>query len=174
MRPYLTGQAGAITAGYHRSNVNLGDWFRITFTGKIGEICQALHRNPPDDSVCQNPTDTVFGKKVKLSDYAYTAAKVGGAWAYYHAAGSSKGKVGKRMPSAEVPFPLAEEHNLNLSPAKALGPGDMLPVLKLRDGQSEDGGFDPLEARTEHLEDLQKGDLDDDELTEEDLEMIRP
>jgi hypothetical protein len=55
----------------------------------------------------------VFGKKVNLNDLVWTMGKVGGSLAYYHAAGSSKGKIGKRMDSIEIRFLHSEEGNLN-------------------------------------------------------------
>ncbi|GFF70574.1 hypothetical protein IFM47457_02670, partial [Aspergillus lentulus] len=88
-------QSGAITAGFRQSDINFGEWFRISFTGNLGEICRALHQEPPDNSICKKPTVTVFGKRVNLNDFVWTMAKVGGSLAHYHAAGSSKGKIGK-------------------------------------------------------------------------------
>ncbi|EAW16432.1 uncharacterized protein NFIA_057820 [Aspergillus fischeri NRRL 181] len=113
-------QAGAITAGFRRSDITLGEWFRITFSGNLGEICRALHQEPPDDSICKKPTVTVFGKKVNLNDWVWTMAKVGGSLAYYHAAGSSKGKIGKRMDSIEMRFLHSKEGNLNEGRAETL------------------------------------------------------
>ncbi|KAF4219342.1 hypothetical protein CNMCM8980_003073 [Aspergillus fumigatiaffinis] len=137
-------QAGTITAGFRRSDITFGEWFRITFTGNLGEICRALHQEPPNDSICKKPTVTVFGNKVNLNDWVWMMGKVGGSLAYYHAAGSSKGKIGKH-------------------------------------GNPEDGKFDALEARADHVEDAKlispehfDRNLDDSELTEEDLEIIKP
>ncbi|GFF69898.1 hypothetical protein CNMCM6069_002789 [Aspergillus lentulus] len=167
-------------ASFRRSGINFGEWFRITFTVNLGEICRALHQEPPNDSICKKPTVTVFGKRVNLNDFVWTMAKVGSSLAYYHAAGSSKGKIGKRMDSIEMPFLHSEEGNLNEGRAETWGHGDILPVVKL-DGNIEDGKFDALEARADHVEDAKlispehfDGDLDDSELTEEDLEIIKP
>lgn len=123
---------------------------------------------------------TVFGKRVNLNDFVWTMAKVGGSLAHYHAAGSSKGKIGKRMDSIGMPLLHSEESNLNEGRTETWGHGDILPVVKV-DGNSEDGKFDALEARADHVEDAKlispehfDGDLDDSELTEEDLEIIKP
>jgi hypothetical protein len=68
---------------------------------------------------------TVSGKEVNLTDWVWTMAKVGGSLAYYHAAGSSKGKIGKRMDSIEMRFLHSEEGNLKKGRAETLGHGDI-------------------------------------------------
>ncbi|KAF7155894.1 hypothetical protein CNMCM5623_008774 [Aspergillus felis] len=83
-------QGNAIKNGYRKSEIDLGDWFKITFTGDLGPICQALQKDPPDTSICKNPEESLFGKKINLNNFVWYMAKVGGGLVYYHAAGDSK------------------------------------------------------------------------------------
>lgn len=63
----MTVQGATSTKGFHSSDINLGDWFKITFMGSIGPICQALHRDFPDKCICKKPEASLFGKKINLN-----------------------------------------------------------------------------------------------------------
>ena len=177
---HMTVQAGAITKGFHKSDLNLGDWFKITFTGNLGPICQALHRDPPDESICKNPEVSLFGKKINLNDGVWYMAKVGGSLTYYHAAGSSKGKIGKRMSPIEVRTYNNEGYKFVEERAEGLSNGENPPIVNL-DGDFEENKLDALEARAENFTDEKPASLeifDADfvkmELSDEDLEIIKP
>ncbi|KAG2024222.1 hypothetical protein GB937_003869 [Aspergillus fischeri] len=109
-------QAGAITAGFRRSDITLGEWFKSPSQAISAKFAGRYTKS----LLTTKPTVTVFGKKVNLNDWVWTMAKVGGSLAYYHAAGSSKGKIGKRMDSIEMRFLHSKEGNLNEGRAETL------------------------------------------------------
>ncbi|KAF4162545.1 hypothetical protein CNMCM6936_001974 [Aspergillus lentulus] len=143
-------QGNAIKTGFRRSEVNLGEWFRITFTGDLGPICQALQRDPPDTSICKNPEESLFGKKINLNNWVWYMATVGGSLVYYHAAGDSKGKVGKRTIPIETPTLHSEGYKFVEERSEVVKNGDLTPIISVD-------------------EDFENG-----ELTEADLEIIKP
>ena len=106
--------------------------------------------------------------------------KVGGGLVYYHAAGGSKGKVGKRMSSIETPALQTEGYNFVEARADDDKNGEFT-LIERQDADFEDDELDPLEARAEDSTDeklapleVRDVDLEDGELTEEDLEIIKP
>ncbi|KAG2025160.1 hypothetical protein GB937_002921 [Aspergillus fischeri] len=56
----------------------MDEWFRITFTDDLGSFCQALQRDPPDTSICKNPEESLFGKKINLNNWVWYMVKIGG------------------------------------------------------------------------------------------------
>ncbi|KAF4153157.1 hypothetical protein CNMCM6069_001119 [Aspergillus lentulus] len=170
-------QGAAIRKGFQTSDIDLGEWFKITFTGNLGPICQALHRDPPDESICKKPEVSLFGKKINLNDWVWYMAKVGGSLAYYHAAGSSKDKIGKRMTLIEVPNYNNDGDRFMENRADGFTNGDNPPIVDLH----QDFKLDGLVARAEHYTNGKPAslqgfdrDLENMELTEEDLEIIKP
>jgi hypothetical protein len=181
---HTTAQSSSISKGFRGSDINLSHWFRITFTGNLGRFCRALQQNPPDTSICHNPESKLFGKSINLNDFVWYVVRTGGSLAYLHAAGSSKGKTSKRMTPIEVRALQAEGHKFIEARAEDFEDGLFSP-LETRALDPEDDEFDPLEvrdavfesdesaafeARDENLEDND----DDSELTEEDLEILKP
>ncbi|PVH95933.1 hypothetical protein DM02DRAFT_470456, partial [Periconia macrospinosa] len=76
-----TQQGSSVSASYKASNVDYGEWFRITMNPPEarGRYCAALHQNPPDRRVCdEDPEQELFGTKgVRLSHWAWVLVKAG-------------------------------------------------------------------------------------------------
>lgn len=149
---HITGQGHSIGEGFQGGGVKLGDWFKITFKGKkLGKFCKALQQDPPDTSVCDNPDDDLFGKKkVNLNNFVWQMSKTGGRLVFHHAAGSSKGKTGKRMSPIEMRTLQTEGHD----------------IVNTREENFNDNDIAPTEAEDAELLDA--------ELTDEDREIIKP
>ena len=92
----------------------------------------------------------MFGKKINLNNWVWYMAKVGGSLVYYHAAGDSKGKVGKRTIPIETPTLHSEGYKFVEGRSEVVKNGELTPIISVD-------------------EDFENG-----ELTEADLEIIKP
>ncbi|MCJ1311638.1 hypothetical protein MMC25_005311 [Agyrium rufum] len=71
-RSQQSSQGGSVSSAFQKFRVEKNQWFRINMKGKLGKYCTALHKDPPDMSVCDPEEETeLYGVIVHMTDNVY-------------------------------------------------------------------------------------------------------